>query len=431
LLKLRPGALEGSLNVRSTPTPAVSTDQLIARAQQVLSPNYARQPIAIVRGEGVWLYDADEGAYLDLFAGFGAGLLGHAHPELVEAVTEQAGRLWHVGNLLHTEPQVRLAEAIAETGFGGQSFFCHSGADANEAAVKLARLYGRQNPGPSGPRYKVISASQSFHGRSFAMMAATGQGKVGEGFAPLPEGFDHVPYNDPAALEQAIDSETVAVLLEPIQGEGGVVIPDADYLQQVRKLCDRRDLLLILDEVWTGGGRTGRMFAHQHFGVTPDAMTLAKGVGGGLPVGVMCAKPSLTHLVDASQRGVKHATTLGGNAIAMAASAKLFEVIQRDGLADHAATLGEHALQRLNQWVDQYEAVAAVRGRGLFIGIELNPASDHAWFDTARDVFTAALKQGLLVNATQGNVLRLAPPLTITQKQLDDGLDRLERVLCG
>ena len=414
----------------SSPTaPFPDTEALIARHDRALSPNYRRQPIAIERGEGAWLYDATGKAYLDLFAGFGAGLLGHAHPDLVEAVTEQAGKVWHVGNLLHTEPQVRLAEAVRDTGFGGLSFFCHSGADANEAAIKLARLYGRANPSGAGARHKVISATNSFHGRSYATMAATGQGKVSEGFEPLPAGFTHVPFDDVAALEEAIDAETVAVLLEPIQGEGGIILPSDDYLTQVRRLCDQHDLLLILDEVWTGGGRTGRMFAHQHFGVTPDMMTLAKGVGGGLPVGVMCARPALTEHVDASEHGVKHATTLGGNPLSMAAAARLFEVIQRDNLVAHADTLGRRALERLQQWASQHEAVTAVRGKGLFIGIEFDPTSDAAWFDSTLDLFKAGLDRGLLLNATHGNVVRLAPPITISQPELDEGLDRLERLI--
>jgi acetylornithine/N-succinyldiaminopimelate aminotransferase len=404
---------------------------LIARHDRVVSPNYLRQPVAMVRGEGATLWDAEGGAYLDLFAGFGAGLLGHCHPDLVQAVTEQAQKLWHVGNLLHTEPQVRLAEHIAEHGFGSQSFFCHSGADANEASFKLARLYGRDNPGANGPRYKVISASGGFHGRSFGTMAATGQSAVSDGFAPLPKGFSHVAFNDPATIEHAIEPETVAVILEPIQGEGGVIVPEVDYLSPVRRLCDKHDLLLICDEVWTGCGRTGRMFAHQHFGITPDVMTLAKGVGGGLAVGVMCARPELTHLVDASRHGVKHATTLGGNAIAMAAAARVFEVIERDGLTEAASALGEQAMAQLDRFADKHEAVMTVRGQGLFIGIELNPTSKAAWFDSAAEVFTTALRQGLLVNATKGNVIRLAPPLTIGQEQLSDGLDRLQCVIAG
>jgi acetylornithine/succinyldiaminopimelate/putrescine aminotransferase len=262
-------------------------------------------------------------------------------------------------------------------------------------------------------------------------MAATGQQKVSEGFDPLPPGHVHVPYNDLQALEQAIDDETVAVLLEPIQGEGGVIVPGDDYLPQVRALCDKHDLLLICDEVWTGGGRTGRMFAHQHCGITPDAMTLAKGVGGGLPVGVMCAKPELTHLVDGRKHGVKHATTLGGNGISMAAAAKLFEVIERDGLAARAATLGEQARKRLQQIVERQDAALGVRGKGLFLGLEVEPTANTSWFNDAREIFTAALKQGLLINATQGRIVRLAPPLTISEGELDQGLDTLEQVIAG
>jgi len=421
--------------VTQTTAHRITTQQLIDRHERVVAPNYGRQPIAMVCGEGCWLFDAEGHAYLDLFAGFGAGLLGHCHPDLVQAVTDQAQRLWHAGNLLYTEPQVRLAEHIAERGFGGQSFFCHSGADANEAAIKLARLYGRENPasqaGGQTPRYKVISASQSFHGRGFGTMPATGQSKVREGFDPLPPGYVHVPFNDADAIEAAIDNETVAVLLEPIQGESGVVVPNDDYLVSVRAICDRHDLLLIFDEVWTGGGRTGRMFAHQHWGVTPDAMTLAKGVGGGLPVGIMCAKAELTHLVDASQHGVKHATTLGGNALAMAAAARLFEVIERDDLLAHAQAMGEHAKARLQQLVDRHPAAMGVRGKGLLLAIDLDPDSGEAWFANAAEVFTHALKGGLLVNATQGRIVRLAPPLTITKAELDEGLDLLEAVIAG
>ncbi|HEX7008454.1 MAG TPA: aminotransferase class III-fold pyridoxal phosphate-dependent enzyme, partial [Phycisphaeraceae bacterium] len=257
--------------------PASPTQAIIDRHDRTMTQNYARYPIAMVRGQGVHLWDAQGKQYLDLFAGFGGPILGHCHPELIDALTQQAQKLWHVGNLFHTEPQTRLAEAIATMGFGGQSYFCHSGSDANEAAFKLARLYGKARPGPSGPRYKVISTLKSFHGRGFAAMVATGQDKVRQGFEPLLPGFVHVPYNDAAAVEAAIDDHTVAVIVEPIQGEGGINVPDDDYLPRLRRLCDERDLLLIVDEVWTGCGRTGRAFAHQHWGIVPDIMTLAKG----------------------------------------------------------------------------------------------------------------------------------------------------------
>ena len=255
-------------------------------------------------------------------------------------------------------------------------------------------------------------------------MPATGSDKVREGFDPLPPGYQHVPYNDLPAIEAAIDDQTVAVLVEPIQGEGGVNVPDEAYLPGLRQLCDQHDLLLIFDEVWTGCGRTGRWFSHQHWNVTPDIMTLAKGIGGGLAVGAMCAKPELAELYNArTQGGVKHATTLGGNCLSMAVAARVFDVIQRDRLVEHADQLGRHAVQRLER---MSAPIRQVRGRGLFIGIELDPDGP---FQAARDVVQRAMEQGLLINATQERVLRLAPALTITQEELDDGLDRLEAVL--
>lgn len=418
--------------VTSPPTDTSSTRAIIDRHDRFMSPNYGRSPLVMVRGRGVTLEDADGQRYLDLFAGFGAGLLGHCHPDLVEAVTDQAGKLWHAGNLVHTEPQTRLAEAIARHGFGGQSFFCHSGADANEAALKLARLYGRAHPGAHGPRHKVISAEASFHGRSFGTMAATGQPRVGEHFHPLPPGFAHVPFNDLEAIEAAIDGETVGVLFEPIQGEGGVRVPSDDFLPGLRALCDKHDLLLMLDEVWTGCGRTGRWFAHQHWNVEPDAMTLAKGVGGGLPVGVTCIKPTLADLFHHRHYGgAVHATTLGGNCLSMAAAARVLEVIERDDLVNHAATLGAHAKARLEKLSHECAAVGEVRGKGLFLGVELDADAESAWFEKPIEVVTRCRERGVLVNVAQGNVLRLAPPLNITPQELDRGLDIVEDVIRG
>lgn len=408
------------------PSTTTVTGQIIDRHDCYLSINYGRFPIVMTSGKGCVLHDADGKEYLDLFAGFGASLLGHCHDDLVDAVAEQANRLWHVGNLLHTEPQTHLAEAIARHGFDGRSFFCHSGADANEAAIKLARLYGQ------GKRHKVISAHNSFHGRSFATMQATGQLKVREGFDPLPEGFVHVDYNDPAALEAAVDEKTVAILLEPIQGEGGVIVPDDDYLPAVRRLCDQRDLLLICDEVWTGCGRTGRWFAHQHWDVAPDIMTLAKGVGGGLPVGVMCATEKVAQWYDCRKQGaVKHASTLGGNCLAMAVGAAIFRVIEREGLIEHAETLGHRATERLRGLAEESAAVKQVRGNGLFIGVEIDPHAPGTWFENAGQIVDRALAEGLLINAAQPNVIRIAPPLVISQEELDQGLELMEQVILG
>ncbi|MEM0915384.1 MAG: aminotransferase class III-fold pyridoxal phosphate-dependent enzyme [Planctomycetota bacterium] len=411
-------------------SPGPATAELIARADAALSPNYGRFPIAIAKGRNAEVWDADGKRYIDLFAGFGAPQLGHCHPEVVAAVTEQANTLWHVGNLLHTEPQVRAAEAIRDaSGFDGRSFFGHAGADANETAIKLARLYGKANPGRATTdlgRYKVVSTTQSFHGRSFATMGATGQPAVRAGFEPLPEGFVNCVYNDMAAVEAAVDDETVAIIAEPIQGEGGVNVPAADYFAKLRALCDERDMLLICDEVWVGCGRTGRWFGHQHWGVTPDVMTLGKGVGGGLAVGVCVIHPKHTHLFDASKHGVKHATTLGGNCLSMAVTAKLFEVMKRDGLVERAAELGEHVAARLAPLVGQ-GVVKEVRGRGLYVGVEVDV--EPLAVETHRDLVVGMMDRGVMINATGGGVLRLAPPMTIEQELLDEGLGVLIEAL--
>ena len=407
------------------------TDPIIQRHDAFMSPNYPRFGVVMARGEGCRVWDTDGREYLDLFAGFGAPILGHCHNDLVEAVSVQARRLWHVGNLFHTEPQTHAAEAIARHGFGGLSFFCHSGADANEAAIKLARLYGKANPAANGePRFKVISTTSSFHGRSFATMGATGNAKVREGFEPLLPGFVNVAYDDLDAVSAEADETAVAVIVEPIQGEGGVNVPADDYLPRLRAMCDERDLLLMCDEVWTGCGRTGRYFAHQHSGITPDVMTLGKGVGGGLAVGVMCCRPELGKLVDpAVQGGVKHATTLGGNCLATAVSARLFEVLERDGLVGHAAALGEHARYVLQRARADGTPIVDVRGRGLFLGLELDLAATR--FAKATDAVRACLDAGLVVGSAGASVIRLAPPLTITKAELDDGIARVTEVLRG
>jgi predicted acetylornithine/succinylornithine family transaminase len=408
------------------------TQHLIERHDQSLIINVGRYPIAMVRGQGSRMWDAEGKGYLDLFTGFGGTILGHCHPDLVDAVTSQAQRLWHVGNLLHTEPQVEAAEAISRHGFGGRSYFCHSGADANEAAFKLARTHGRLNPGPKGARYKVISTLQSFHGRTFAAMVATGQKKVYEGYEPFVPGFSHVPYNDLNAMAAAIDELTAAIIVEPMQGEGGVVIPDDNYLIGLRHLADQHNLLLIFDEVWTGGGRTGKWFGHQHWPVKPDVMTLAKGVGGGLPVGVMCASPKAAELFDHRKfGGVAHATTLGGNCLSLAVCARIFKVIARDGLLEHATQLGSDTVARLQAMAKRVPMIQRVRGKGLFIGIDLDLKASEGRFAAVGDIVKAGLAHGLLINGTQSNIIRLAPALTITAAEMAEGLDLLEAVLTG
>ena len=412
------------------PVTDTTADPVIARHDAFMSPNYPRYGVVMARGEGCRVWDSEGNEYLDLFAGFGGPILGHCHRDLVEAVTVQAQRLWHVGNLFHTEPQTSAAEAIAKAGFGGLSFFCHAGADANEAAIKLARLHGKAHTGPEGPRYKIISTTRSFHGRSFGTMGATGNAKVRKGFEPMLPGFVNAAYDDLHAVERECDPTAVAIIAEPIQGEGGVNVPDDEYLHALRQLCDERNMLLIVDEVWTGCGRTGRYFDHQHSGVTPDVMTLGKGVGGGLAVGVMCCQPALGELVDPKTQGaVKHATTLGGNCLSMAVTAKLFEVLERDGLVEHAAAMGEEALQRLREAAASLPAIRDVRGRGLFLGIELD--LEALPLEKIGQVVEACREKGVLVGSAGDSVLRLAPPLVISRDQWNRGLGIIEGVLRG
>ena len=385
------------------------TQHWLDRGRASLIQNYGRAPVVMVRGEGAHVFDADGRQYLDLFAGFGGAVLGHCHPELVQAATEQAGKLWHVGNALYTTPQIEFAERLQKHAFDGRAFFCHSGLEANEAAVKLARLRGTSS---GGKRWKTITLNRSFHGRSLAMIAATGNPAVKDGFGPAVPGFINVDGHDLDAIEAAIDDETCAILMEPIQGEGGVNLYPAGHPAAIRKLCDEHGLTLIFDEVWTGCGRTGKWFAHQYDDVTPDIMTLGKAVGGGLPVGVMYAKPQLAAMLTPG----KHGCTLGGNPICMAVSRTIFDVIERDNLLDHVQTLHAHAAEKLKNHAAMSESVAEMRGRGLFLGLELKREPS--------DFGNKALERGLVLNLTAKTVIRLAPPINISTELWDEGLDR-------
>ena len=412
-----------------------TTQEILDRGKKVLIGNYARVPIDMVRGEGSSLWDSQGRQYLDLFAGFGGSILGHCHPALVAAAGEQAKKLWHVGNTFYTEPQIEFAEHLNRHAFQGQAFFCHSGAEANEAACKLARLRGSQN---GGKKWKILSLVKSFHGRTLAMIAATGNPTYRVGFGPEVPGFINVAPGDFDALEQAVDDETAGVLMEPIQGEGGVNLYPADYPQRVRELCDQRGLTLIFDEVWTGGGRTGKWFAHQHFcanagksngtsgtgqsgtcTVEPDIMTLGKAVGGGLPVGVMYAKPEIARLLIPGT----HGCTLGGNPICMAVARTIFDVIEREKLIEHAAEMGELAFARLRNDVKIKDKIVEVRGRGLMLGIELKTPPEK--------FLDKAFSFGLIANLTAKTVIRLAPPINIRRDEWLDGLDRVIELIAS
>lgn len=416
-----------------TMTEQTPTQQIHQQHEQFMINNYNRFPLAFVRGQGCELFDADGQRYLDLFTGFGGTILGHCHPDLIKAVAEQAQTLWHVGNQYFTEPQNGAAEAIARNGFDGKCFFCHSGADANEAAIKLARLVGRARPGKVTHRYGIITAHQSFHGRSLGTIAATGQPAVREGFDPIIEGFDHVPFNDLKAMERAIQPQTIAIMVEPIQGEGGMVFPTPDYLPGLRRLCNEHDLLLILDEVWTGCGRTGRYFAHQHWlgeGQEPDIMTLAKGIGGGLAVAAICAKAHVAEHFDWRKHGRSvHATTLGANCLAMAVTRALFRVLERDGLVEKAQEMGQYVMDRLNHFASQHPWVKNVRGKGLFIALEVDPTVQDAPFERGSEIVARCMQHRVLINVTQENVLRLAPALVVNESLLDEGLNVVEQTL--
>jgi len=402
--------------------PMSRTAQILERGKRALIGNYARQPIVMERGQGPWVWDTDGRKYLDLFAGFGGCILGHCHPALVEAATTQANKLWHVGNTFYTEPQIELAERLNKFAFTGQAFFCHSGLEANEAAVKLARLRGNQK---QPARWKIISLSHSFHGRSLAMISATGNPAVKQGFEPMVPGFIQVEAGNFDALEKAVDNETAGILMEPIQGEGGINLYPEGYAARVRELCNKHGLTLIFDEVWTGCGRTGRWFGHQHFRdtsgavVEPDIMTLGKAVGGGLPVGILFAKPEIAALLVPG----KHGCTLGANPICMAVSKTIFDVIERERLVDHAAELGEHGIARLKNETSIRQKVASVRGRGLFIGIELKQPPDK--------LVDKGLAKGIIVNLTAKTVIRVAPPINLDRGLWDQGLDLLVQTIVG
>ncbi|NNM84726.1 MAG: acetylornithine transaminase [Phycisphaerales bacterium] len=384
--------------------------KIIKQHESSLIGNYGKLPVVLVRGKGAQLWDADGKEYMDCFAGFGGAILGHAHPALVEAITRQAHTLWQVGNQFYTEPQIRLAEHLKSKAFEGRAFFCHSGAEAAEAALKLARLAG-------GGRTKIISMLKGFHGRTMGALSAT-PGHAQAGFGPLVPGFVHVPFNDFAALQEAVDDETAAIIMEPIQGEGGINVPGESYLPRVRALCDQYNVALIFDEVWTGVGRTGKYFGHQHFGIKPDIMTLGKALGGGLPVGGILAKPELAVLLKPGT----HGCTLGGNPICAAVSAAVFDTIEKENLLAHVGQVGTLLRQRLEQLAARCGIIRQIRGAGLFLGVELDTSD-------AMPVVLAALEQGLIINATQKNILRICPSLIVTSEQVHRAADILEKAL--
>ncbi|MDI6791539.1 MAG: acetylornithine transaminase [bacterium] len=390
----------------------MDTSKIIEMTDEYCLPTYRRFPVAFVRGQGVKLYDPEGKEYLDFVAGLAVNTLGHAHPRLVEAISEQARNLIHTSNLYHIEPQARLARRLSNLSFGGKVFFCNSGAEANEAAIKLARLFGKKQ----GQRYEIITATNSFHGRTMITLTATGQSKFHKGFDPLPPGFVYVPFNDLTRLQETISDSTCAIMLEPIQGEGGVNVATIEYLKGVRELCDQKGLLLIFDEVQTGIGRTGKFFAYEHYGIVPDVITLAKGLGGGVPIGAMIADSEIASLLGPGT----HASTFGGNFLATSAALVVLDVIEEDNLLQHVREVGTYLKNGLDRLAGKYPVIKEVRGKGLMMACELEQEGSS--------IVMECLQRGVLINCTMDKVLRFLPPLIVTVSDVDQMLDVLDGV---
>ncbi|QQG64845.1 acetylornithine transaminase [Desulfobulbus oligotrophicus] len=387
----------------------------IKRSEDAFIGTYNRFPAAMVRGSGCRLWDADGKEYLDFLAGIAVCSLGHCHPKVTEAICRQAGTLVHVSNLFHTPPQIELAELLVANSFADRVFMCNSGAEANEAAIKLARIHSSQG------RYEIIALAGSFHGRTLATVAATGQPKFHQGFEPLPQGFIHAEFGDPQAIEKLISPRTCAILCEPLQGESGVRPLDPEYLRAIRSICDQHGLLLIFDEVQTGLGRTGTLFAHEQLGVTPDIMTLAKALGNGLPIGAMLT----TDKIAASLTVGSHASTFGGNPVAAAAAVEVLTVLLSDGFLDSVQEKSRYFVTRLEALAEQYPHLAGgVRGAGLLLGLVLTEQG----IEQGAAIVAQMFEQGALINFAGNRVLRFVPPLIVSKEEIDQLVGKLRSV---
>ncbi len=381
-----------------------------------IMPTYGRLPVCFEKGEGIWLWDTDNHRYLDALSGIAVCNLGHAHPAVTEAICAQSRKLVHTSNLYGIRLQEQLADKLTALSGMDNVFFCNSGAEANEAALKIARQWGHQK---NIQTPVVISFEQSFHGRTFGAMSATGNANIQNGFEPLLPGFIHIPYNDIEALTEAIENthNVVAVLAEPVQGEGGVNIPDTDFLNQIRKLCDQHDLLMMLDEVQTGMGRTGRLFAFEHNNITPDVCTLAKALGNGVPIGACLAKGKAAHMLKAGQ----HGSTFGGNPLVCSAALAVIDTLTQSDLIAQAEQKGRHICQQLQQKTAHSDRIVSMRHKGLMIGIELA--------DPCTNLVAEALKQKLLINVTAEKTIRLLPPLIIDDSHIAQLTDTLSTLI--
>lgn len=392
----------------------MNNEELIKISQAVLIPNYGRQPVVMVKGEGCRVWDAEGREYIDFVAGIGVCNLGHCYPKVVQAIQEQAQKLLHISNLYHIEPQIQLARLLVQNSFADRVFFCNSGTEANEAAIKLARKYSQDHFGPG--RYEIICAYKSFHGRTMGSLSATGQEKFHKGFEPLLPGFKFVPFNDLTATEKAITETTCAIMVEPIQAEGGVNLPAADYLPGLRRLCDQKKLLLIFDEVQVGMGRTGKLFAYEHYGVAPDIMTMAKGLAGGVPIGAILTREEVAQSFTPGT----HAATFGGNPLSAAAGVAALRATLEDGILENCQQASQYFLEKLKGLQKKYSFIIDVRGKGLMIGVELNCEG--------KEVVAQCLRKGLLINCTNEKVLRFVPPLIIKKPEIDRLIAALEEI---
>jgi len=375
-----------------------------------------RLPVCFTKGEGMKLWDKDGKVYYDFLAGIAVNALGHSHPVLVNAIIEQAQKFIHCSNYYYIEPQAKLAQLIVENSCCDKVFFANSGAEANEGAIKLARLYFRKKGFPE--KFEIITLEKSFHGRTLATLAATGQEKYQKNYCPLTPKFLSVPMNDIDALDHAITEYTCAVMLEPIQGESGVNPANVDYIKQVRKLCDDRGILLILDEVQCGLGRTGKMFGYEHFGIEPDIFTLAKALGGGFPIGALCAKEPYASAFEPGD----HGSTFGGNPLACSAGFAALSTIINDNLCDNSAIMGEYFINELNSLKEKHDIIKEVRGKGLMIGVELSQPKAVA-------IKLKCLEAGYLIGSVGENIIRMLPPLIITKEDIDGYIAALDKVL--
>ncbi|MCS7263244.1 MAG: acetylornithine transaminase [Armatimonadetes bacterium] len=393
----------------------MTLDEIAQLAQDGLTPNYSRLPVAFIKGHGTRLWDTEGKEYLDFLTGIAVCGLGHCHPKIVAALQHQAVMLWHTSNLFHNHLQAKLAKRLNELSGGYKCFFCNSGAEANEAALKLARKVGKEK---LGGKWKIIAANESFHGRTFGALSVTGQPKYHKGFEPLLSGIKFVPFGDAEALEEAIDEETCAFILEPIQGESGVKVPTDDYLPKVAEICRKHNVLLVLDEVQTGMGRTGKLFAFQHYDIQPDIFTLAKSIAGGFPMGAMLTKPEWSELL---QPGT-HASTFGGNHLACAVALAVLDALEEEQLVEKAKRMGEHLMAKLRAL---NAPIKEVRGKGLIVALEFSqPIAPKV-----RDECLKAEPIGLIVNAIGDYIIRFLPPLTVTAEEIDQAVEILQRAI--